>query len=200
MASRSNALAELTRLWLQERHGCLVRESVPVRVKRGTSDIDFVALHPAGAAWGAPLIPPAVRAIIETKDEHDYDPSGREFARMLVKDAATIGDGSFAPVGAQLKFSMLREEHYRVAEGLFGSNDFARIFIIHDLDRACCAEALDGMRAQGIFWLTAREIVADLIDWYPICANKPALRHTLAGDMLHLLVGYCKLRPPLEAP
>ena len=32
MAARSNALGELTRFWLQARHGCLIDESVAVRV------------------------------------------------------------------------------------------------------------------------------------------------------------------------
>src|SRR5688500_14056739 len=125
MATRSNALSELTRLWLQERHGCLVRESVPVRVTRGTSDIDLLAASPTGALWGAGLIPPVVRAIVEAKDEHDYDPSGVEFARLIVADAAAMGGGRYAPRGASVKFSMLRQEHFEEAVSIFGSEDFA---------------------------------------------------------------------------
>lgn len=196
MASRSNALAELTRLWLQDRHGCLVRESAPVRVRGGTSDIDFVALHPAGASWGEKVGPGIVRAIVESKDEHDYDPKGVEFARMLAADTLTIGDRPYAPAGTKLKFSMLREEHYRVAEEIFGTDIFARIFVVHELKRELCASALDALRAHRIYLVTARDLVDDLIGWYRGCHNKPALRHTLAGDMLHLLVGYCKLTPP----
>ncbi len=46
MAARSNALSELTRFWLEARHGCLVQESIPVPVPYGQSDIDFLAMHP----------------------------------------------------------------------------------------------------------------------------------------------------------
>jgi hypothetical protein len=46
MSSRSNALTEITRLWLQARHGCLVDESIPVPVPYALSDIDLIALRP----------------------------------------------------------------------------------------------------------------------------------------------------------
>jgi len=46
MATRNNALSEITRFWLQECHGLFLRESVPVRVTRGISDIDFVVTSP----------------------------------------------------------------------------------------------------------------------------------------------------------
>ncbi len=47
MAARSNAIEELTRFWLQEFKGCLVREAVPVKVKYNLSDIDIVAIQSA---------------------------------------------------------------------------------------------------------------------------------------------------------
>lgn len=196
MASRSNALAELTRFWLQDRHGCLVRESVPVRVHGGTSDLDFVAQHPAGQPWGGTLIPPTVHAIVETKAEHDYDPLGREFARMLNADVALIGAGPYAPTGTKLKFSMLRTEHFQTAQALFGHNAFARIFVVHALDRSLCAAAIDQLAAHGVYWITARELVADLVAWYPTYTNRPGLRHTLVGDLLHLLIGYLGMTLP----
>jgi hypothetical protein len=199
LASRSNALSELTRLWLQERHGCLVRESVPVRVPRGTSDIDLVAASPSGAPWGTPLIPPVVRALVETKDEHDYDPSGAEFSRLIATDAAAMGGGHYARKGASIKFSMLRQEHFEAGAEIFGTEDFARIFVVHNLNPAVCGAALEAMRAHRIYWVTARDLVNDLATWYPDCSNKPALRHSLAGDLLHLLVGYCGLRPTPRA-
>lgn len=45
MAARSNAITELTRFWLEARHQCLVRESLPVPVYRGFSDIDLLAIR-----------------------------------------------------------------------------------------------------------------------------------------------------------
>jgi hypothetical protein len=46
MATHSNALSELTRFWLERRHGCFLREEVPVPVPNGRSDIDFMAVIP----------------------------------------------------------------------------------------------------------------------------------------------------------
>jgi len=80
MASRSNACSEITRLWLEARHGCLLTESVPVAGPGGHSDIDLVAiqagLHPFALPNGRCVGP---RVIVETKDEHDFDPKGKEF-------------------------------------------------------------------------------------------------------------------------
>ena len=47
MAARSNALSEIARFWLQECYGLFLRESVPVKLKRNNSDIDFVVTSPA---------------------------------------------------------------------------------------------------------------------------------------------------------
>jgi hypothetical protein len=44
MAGHTNALSELTRFWLEQRHGCLVRESIPVPVPYNQSDIDMLGL------------------------------------------------------------------------------------------------------------------------------------------------------------
>jgi hypothetical protein len=54
MAERSNALSELTRFWLQARHGCLVAESIPVKVPHAHSDIDLVAVRPDLQDWLLP--------------------------------------------------------------------------------------------------------------------------------------------------
>src|SRR5687768_623757 len=84
MANRTNACSELTRFWLEARHGCLVGEGIPVKVPYALSDIDLVALHPLGHTIALPTgttIGP--RLIIETKDEHDWEPSGREFGALL---------------------------------------------------------------------------------------------------------------------
>ncbi len=40
MSTRSNASTELARFWLQERHGCLLDEELPVPVPYALSDID----------------------------------------------------------------------------------------------------------------------------------------------------------------
>jgi hypothetical protein len=91
MAARSNACSELTRFWIEARHGCLVTEGTPVPVPYNQSDLqsdlDFVAIQlslkpfwlPTGQAIGP-------RLIIEMKDEHDFDPKGREFGKWLRSD------------------------------------------------------------------------------------------------------------------
>jgi hypothetical protein len=80
MASRSNACSEITRLWLEARHGCLLTESMPVPVARGNSDIDLIAMQAKSQTFtlpdGRPVGP---RLLVETKDEHDFDPKGKEF-------------------------------------------------------------------------------------------------------------------------
>lgn len=54
MASRSNAIGEVTRFWLQSRHGCLVGESIPVPVPYALSDIDLVAVTADGSTIPLP--------------------------------------------------------------------------------------------------------------------------------------------------
>lgn len=84
MPTRTNACTELVRLWLEARHGCLLAESVPVPVPYALSDIDLVAMKPDGQPLQSPsgrTIGP--RLIVEAKDEHDWDPTGREFGRLL---------------------------------------------------------------------------------------------------------------------
>ena len=71
MANRGNACSELTRFWLQARHGCFTDESVPVAVPYASSDIDLLALRPDGTPFELPngtQVGP--RLIVETKDEH----------------------------------------------------------------------------------------------------------------------------------
>lgn len=48
MAARHNALSELIGFWLEALHGGFIRESVPVPVPSGMSDIDFMALRADG--------------------------------------------------------------------------------------------------------------------------------------------------------
>jgi hypothetical protein len=83
----------------------------------------LVALHPLEHAVSLPSganISP--RFIVETEDEHDREPPGREFGALLRDDVMKMGDRPFVPSGGkQVKFSMLREEHYERAAALFGS-------------------------------------------------------------------------------
>lgn len=82
MAARSNACSEITRLWLEARHGCLLTESVPVFVPGGHSDIDLMATQAGLHAFALPddvVVRP--RLIVETKDEHDFDPKGKDFGK-----------------------------------------------------------------------------------------------------------------------
>jgi len=199
MASRSNALSEIIRFWLQSRHGCLVAESVPVKVPRNYSDIDFVAIRPDLRAWVLPDGTRVVRAIVEAKDEHDSDPTGRDFGKRLVRDVEALGDALYIGQGEEAHFSMLRQEHYEVATHIFGATEFHRIFVVHALDEQVRRDVCPTLaKEKRIHWVTVREIVADLMKWYESCENRSTLRHTLVGDLWHLLIGYCGLRPQTD--
>ena len=196
MAARSNALSELTRFWLQSRHGCLVAESVPVKVPYGHSDIDFVAIRPDIRAWTLPDGTSVLRAIVEAKDEHDFDPKGRDFGKRLLEDVRALGVAQYIEQGKKANFSMLRQEHYETATAIFGTTEFHRIFIVHALDeqvrQGICPRLA---KEKRIHWVTVQEVVTDLIEWYEGLGSRSALRHTLMGDLWHLLIGYCGLRP-----
>jgi hypothetical protein len=199
MADRSNACSELTRFWLEARHGFLVRESLPVRVPYGLSDLDLVAIHPRRSKVGLPdgagtLVGP--RLIVETKDEHDFDPLGKAFGASLCGDVAKMQGGRWVPAGTpNVKFSMLRQQHYEAAEVFFGGDDFDRLFVVHALDSATRQETQALFAKRRVYWVSIKEVVADLLAWYPTVERKAALRHTLPGDLFHLLVGYCNLKP-----
>ena len=134
MAARSNAIAEITRFWLQSRYGCLVDESVPVKVPFGHSDIDLVAVRPDLSPLTLPDGIQVRRLIVETKDEHDYDPGGTEIGKRLRKDVEMLGDSLYTPAGRSVNFSMLRQEHFEKAAGFFGTDDFDRLFVVHALN------------------------------------------------------------------
>lgn len=195
MSSRTNACTELTRLWVETRHGCLIAESVPVPVPYALSDIDLVAMRPDGQ----PLVLPTgeavgPRLIVEAKDEHDWDPTGREFGQLLRADMAKMGRAPAVPRGTKgVKFSMLREEHYEQATALFGADDFDRLFVVHAIDPQIVWDLAPELVQRRIHWLTVPALVQDLLAWYRIHGRPSALRHTLVGDLLHLLVGYCGL-------
>lgn len=194
MAARSNACSEITRLWLEARHGCLVTESVPVSVPGGHSDIDLMAIQaglctlslPDGAAIGP-------RLIVETKDEHDFDPKGKDFGRWLQSDVAKVGAHGFIPKGTQgtVKFSMLREQHFQQAIDLFGTPDFDRLFVVHAIDPVVLSNIGPVLLEQRIHWLTIAEVVRDLLEWYRLRLKPTHLRNSLMGDVWHLLFGFC---------
>ena len=146
---------------------------------------------------GAPLGP---RIIVETKDEHDWEPTGREFGRLLSADVQQMGDGRFLPRGTKgVKFSMLRQEHFERATTLFGTDDFDRLFVVHAMDSAVLAEVGPTLAERRIHWLTVPEVVDDLVTWYRDHRRPAALRNTLVGDLFHLFVGFCKLDLPVAA-
>ena len=148
MATRSNALSELTRFWLEARHGCLVQESIPVPVPYAQSDLDFLAMHPRGESVALPdgaQIGP--RFIVETKDEHDWEPLGKAFAADLLGDLNKLNkeSGCIPPGTKGVKFSMLRTQHAERAAGIFGTPDFDRLFVVHAIDRSTLAPVAAAM-------------------------------------------------------
>ena len=196
MAAWSNAISELTRFWLQTRHGCLVNEAIPVKVPHAHSDIDLAALRPDLQSWSLPNGTQIIRAIIETKDEHDFDPDGRDFGKRLRADVKVMGDDLHISAEQKACFSMLRQQHYETATTFFGTTDFDRLFVVHALDQQVRMELCPSLAMhKRIHWLTVREVVMDLQQWYEQHSNPATLRHTLMGDLWHLLIGYCGLRP-----
>jgi hypothetical protein len=199
--ARSNALSELTRFWLEQRHQCLVSEAIPVPVTRALSDIDFLAFKADGSQIelpdGAQIGP---RLIVETKDEHDWEPLGREFAKSVIADLEIVGGRRFVPAKAKdIKFTMLRQEHFEVAAQRFGSEDFDRLFVVHALERSARAEFTLRTRAIRVHWMTAPELVCDLETWYRTHSRATSLRNSLVGDLLHLLWGFCGMRSANES-
>jgi hypothetical protein len=194
MAARQNALSELTRFWLEGRHGCFLRESVPVPVPYNQSDIDFMALRadnqritlPTGESVGP-------RLIVESKDEHDFDPKGREYGKRLMRDLEALGDGPYVLSNHPTKvhFTMLKQQHFEVAAKIFGTNDFDRVFVTHALAEDVRQQVTCSMREKRIFWVTVHELLHDLMQWYKRHDRPAALRFTLTGDLIHLLFGYC---------
>ena len=200
MSARTNACSELVRLWLEVRHGCLVSEGIPVPVPHGLSDIDLVALHPlsrpihlpSGAAVGP-------RLIVEAKDEHDWEPTGREFGTLLRTDVAKMGEAPYIARGTKgVKFSMLREEHFERSAALFGTEDFDRLFVVHAVAPEVLADLGPVLARRRIHWATIPDVVGDLLGWYRAHPRPAALRTTLVGDLLHLLVGFCGLNLPAD--
>ena len=202
MPTRTNACSELSRFWLEARHGCLVSEGVPVPVPYALSDIDLVAQQPRDCSItlpGGKKVRP--RLIVETKDEHDWEATGREFGAALRSDFERMAGGPWIPKDVKgVKFTMLRQQHFERAVELFGSDQFDRLFIVHAIDPAVLADLGPSLEERRIYWITIRDVVRDLQEWY-LCHKRPAaLRNTLMGDAFHLLVGFCGLRAPTDPP
>jgi hypothetical protein len=206
MGSRSNAIEEITRFWLQSRHGCLVSESIPVPVPYALSDIDIAAVKsdgvtkielPVGSDAQPVMVGP--RLIVETKDEHDWDSSGNEFAALLQTDLSKMVDKLYIPRGAKgVKFTMLRQEHFEEATSYFGSDGFDRLFVVHAVNPNVLRQNSELLAERRVYFVTVRDVVADLCQWYSDPKlRKAGLRHTLVGDLWHLLVGFCGCVPPL---
>jgi len=194
MAARSNACSEITRLWLEARHGCLVTESVPVSVQGGNSDIDLVATQAGLRTFDLPDgTPVGPRLIVETKDEHDFDPKGKDFGKWLLSDVEKIGASGFVPIGTQgmVKFSMLREQHFVTAATLFGGAEFDRLFVVHAIDPAMLSSVRADLLARRILWITIDVVARDLLEWYRLHPKPTWLRNSLMGDLWHLLFGFC---------
>lgn len=196
MAERSNAISEITRFWLQQRHNCLVSESLPVPVKYAQSDIDLLAitgnLQKLSLPNGKEIGP---RLIVETKDEHDWEPKGKEFGLLLGKDIEAMNSGCFAPAGKGCKFSMLRQEHFDRAAEFFGTDDFDRLFVVHAIDDKVIDIHGDFLASQRIWLITIKDVVSDLSAWYAQHGRPAGLRNTLVGDIWHLLIGFCGCSP-----
>lgn len=94
---------------------------------------------------------------------------------------------------AKVKLSMLREEHFRIATDLFGTDEIDRLFVLHAIDALTREELAAKLAGHGIHILTVHKIVRDLRDWYKAHSRPTGLRHTLVEDLWHLLVGYSGL-------
>jgi hypothetical protein len=105
-----------------------------------------------------------------------------------------MSDAGYIPIGTsgQVKFSMLREQHFHRAEAFFGTTDFDRLFVVHAINPAVLDGLKPAMTGHRVNWLTIHQVVTDLREWYTTHEHQTSLRNTLAGDLWHLLFGYCK--------
>jgi len=188
MATRSNALSEIARFWLQECHGLLVRESVPVKVPRNNSDIDFVVTTPANSVTLLDRIT-FKNAIVETKDERDFDRRGTDFAKRLRNDFALLQDCTISE-GTSCNFSMLKREHHDVAEGIFKSAEFSKIFIFHNLKSSGIEDMFTDLRSRNIHIVNSFEMLSDILKFFKNSRSGAGIRNSLVGDILDMLITY----------
>ncbi|MDR3363292.1 MAG: hypothetical protein LBO64_10725 [Desulfovibrio sp.] len=192
MAARSNALSEIARFWLQECYGLFLRESVSVKLKRNNSDIDFIATSPAGAVTILDRIRVS-KAIVETKDERDFDPHGTDFAKRLANDYKLLQGNCIISPETSCCFSMLRKEHHVEAEKIFGQGvDFSKIFIFHNLKKNGLEDILAELRNRDIHVVTSFEMMSDIQKFLKESRSGAGVRNSLTGDILDMLVTYHK--------
>lgn len=198
MAARSNALSEITRFWLQECYGLLVRESIPVFIKRNNSDIDFAVTSPGKQVT---LLKRSKRitfknAIIETKDERDFDPHGTDFSKRLIHDCKVL-QGRCINKDVWCNFSMLKEQHHEVAEKIFNGAEFSKIFIFHNLNikKGDLEDMLADLRSRSIHIVTSSEMLEDIQDFFKNDYPGAGIRNSLVGDILDMLLRYQKWGP-----
>jgi len=197
MAARSNALSEITRFWLQECQGLLLRESVPVELLRNNSDIDFIATSPNRKKVTLLGNISFVNAIVETKDERNYDKNGVDFSKRVAHDYDNNLDENYIiPKHAKnVNFSMLREQHNSKAMEIFGGCSFVKIFIFHNLCKTGIETKLDDLKGKGIYFVTSREIIEDIFNNFSKYRKNAGIRNSLVGDIFDLLIDYHKWTP-----
>ena len=193
MATRSNALSEITRFWLQECHGFFLRESVPVKLKNSHSDIDFIVTSPTGPVTCLNRIT-FENAIVETKDERDFDPRGADFAKRLRYDFEQLQGGMISG-DYPCNFSMLKEQHHTVAEEMFNGAAFSKIFIFHNLKLSGLEDVIAGLRDRNIHFVTSFEVLADIQEFFKTRPTGAGVRNALSGDILDMLITYHTWRP-----
>lgn len=199
MATRNNALSEISRFWLQEQYGLFIRECIPVRVPRNWSDIDFAVTSRKGPVSLLENQITFVNAIVETKDERDFDPRGTDFAKRLMYDFSLLKDG-LIDENTSCNFSMLKEQHHKKAKELFNGEDYAKIFIFHTLKQS---DALDTIKARlrelNIHFITSAEMLADIHKFLTSKARTAAIRNSLVGDILDMLMTYHRWTAPTNS-
>jgi hypothetical protein len=194
MAARSNALSEITRFWLQECNGLFLRESVPVKLKRNNSDIDFIVTSPTGPVTLLDRIT-FKNAIVETKDERDFDPRGTDFAKRLRNDYNLLDRNRMISAEISCCFSMLKKQHHDEAEKIFGQgSDFSKIFVFHALNDSGIDNMLAELRGKDIHIVTSCEMLSDIQQFFG-ARSGAGVRNSLVGDILDMLITYHKWRP-----
>lgn len=193
MATRSNALSEIARFWLQECYGLFIRESIPVKLRYNNSDIDF--------AVTTPDIPITIlnkitfkNAIIETKDERDFDPNGTDFTKRLLNDLSMMNEYFIDENKSGYCFSMLKEQHHKKAKEIFNGNDLIKIFIFHNIklsDNSIIIPLAD----KKIYIVKSEEILDDIIKFFKTKYPGSGIRNSLIGDIFDMLIRYHKWMP-----
>lgn len=108
-----------------------------------------------------------------------------------------MGNNRFVPSTTEgTRFSMLRQEHFEHAAELFGTDGFDRLFMVHAIDPEVVTGLPGRFGEERIYWRMIPTVVEDLMAWYRGFRRLASLRHSLIGDLIHLLAGYCSLTLP----